>query len=117
MPATWPIGVPDKIIESSGSFAEGETAIRSPTDSGLARQRAAFTAALDQIGGNIRMTLVDYETFRDWRKALGGSTFTWAGHPSGPVEARFVAGAGSTITKDPKAAGKWLVPVKIEVMP
>ncbi len=117
MPATWPVGVPDKLLRAGASYAEGEIAIRSETDSGLARQRAAFTAALDQVGGNIRMTRAQYMTFKAFRQGLGGATFNWLGHPSGGTyEARFVAGAGSAPTPDPQSA-KWLVPVRLELMP
>lgn len=117
MPATWPAGVPSRILRSSGNIAEGETAIRSPTDSGLARQRAAFTAAPDVWSGNIRMTWAQYVTFAAFRKGLGGATFTWpADTLHGAVTARFLAGGGSTPMPDPETA-KWLVPVRIEVLP
>lgn len=117
MPASWPGGVPYRILRSGGSIAAGETAIRSPTDSGLARQRAASTAALDIVSGPIRMTWAQYVTFEAFRKGLGGATVTWPGHPSGSsVTARFVAGAGSQPAPDPQT-GKWLVPVSIEVLP
>lgn len=105
------------MLRSGGSVAEGETAIRSPTDSGLARQRAAFTAAPDVWTGNIRMTWAQYVTFSAFRKGLGGATFTWpADMLHGAVTARFVAGAGSQPTPD-AATSKWLVPVSIEVLP
>lgn len=117
MPATYPAGVPYRIIKSSASLTPGETAGRSPTDSGLARQRAMFTAAVDINSGNIRMTWAQYVTFDAFRKSLGGSTFNWLGHPNGgTVVARFVAGAQGAPQPDP-ATSKWLVPVQIEVLP
>lgn len=116
MPATWPSGVPYKLLRSGASTKEGETAIRSNTDSGFVRQRAAMTAALDSYAGTIRMTLANYETFKAWRKGLGGGTVTWPGHPSGSVTARFVAGEQGDPTPDPQTA-KWLVPVRLEIMP
>lgn len=117
MPATWPVGVPYRVLRKSGSVTPGEIAIRSNTDSGLQRQRAAMTASLDIISGPIRMTYAQYETFEAFRKGLGGATFNWAGHPSGgTVEARFVAGAQGQPAPDPETS-KWLVPVAIEVMP
>lgn len=117
MPATWPAGVPYKILRAGANTKEGETAIRSNTDSGFVRQRAATTAALDSYAGNIRMTLANYETFKAWRKGLGGGTFTWAGHPSGgSVTARFLAGEQGDPQPDPQTS-KWLVPVRIEVIP
>lgn len=115
MPASWP-AVPYKILRSGAGIAEGDRAIRSPTDSGLARQRAASTAALDIVTGSIRMTWDEYVTFAAFRKGLGGATVTWPGHPSGSVTARFVAGAGSQPTPD-SATSKWLVPVSLEVLP
>lgn len=117
MPATWPVGVPDKLLRAGAALAEGEVAIRSPTDSGFARQRAAFTAAIDTYTGNIRMTYANYVTFAAWRKGLLGGPFTWASHPSGSsVTARFVAGSQGTPAPDAQTA-KWLVPVAIEVLP
>lgn len=117
MPATWPVGVPFKLLRAGASTGEGEMAVRSGTDSGLARQRAAFTAALDNYAGNLRMTLAQYETFKAWRKGLLGGTFTWAGHPSGgSVTARFIGGEQGRPQPDPQTS-KWLVPVVIEVLP
>ncbi len=117
MPATWPVGVPFKLLRAGASTGEGELAARSNTDSGLVRQRAVFTAALDTYAGSIRMTLAHYETFKAWRKGLRGGTFTWAGHPSGgSVTARFVAGEQGRPTPDSQTS-KWLVPVSIEVVP
>ncbi len=118
MAAAWPTGIPSKLREQGAVFAEGETAIRSGTDSGLARQRKVFTAALDQFGGVLAMTWAQYLTFKAFRQGLGGTTFLWPGHPSGAtVEARFVAGVESSVSKDPSARAKWLVPVRIEIMP
>lgn len=117
MPATWPVGVPFKILRAGASTGEGELAIRSNTDSGLTRQRAAFTAAPDTYAGNIRMTWAQYETFKAWRKGLRGATITWAGHPGGgSVTARFIAGEQGRPTPDTQTA-KWLVPVSLEVLP
>lgn len=116
MPATWP-AVPYKILRAGASAPEGVTAIRSNTDSGLVRQRAAATAALDIIAGPIRMTWAEYVTFKAFRKGLGGGTVTWLGHPSGgSVTARFVAGEQGDPTPDPQTA-KWLVPVRLEILP
>lgn len=118
MPAAWPSGVPYKLRESGGALAEGETSIRSPTDGPLARQRKIYTVGIDQVSGVIPMTWAQYLTFKAFRQALGGTTFLWAGHPSGgTVEARFVAGVGSSVAKDANARAKWLVPVRIEIMP
>lgn len=117
MPATWPVGVPFKLLRSGAGVTPGETAVRGETDSGFARQRAAFTAALDVWTGTIRMTWAQWETFAAWRKALGGAAFTWLGHPSGAAKvARFVAGQQGAATADTQTA-KYLVPVAIEILP
>jgi hypothetical protein len=115
MPETWPPGVPSRILRAGASEAAGETAARSATDSGLARQRKTFTAAPEVISGTIRMTYAQWVEFRDWRKAIGGATFNWPGHPSGTVEARFVAGAQGPATPDAQTP-KWLAPVSIEIL-
>ena len=117
MPATWPVGVPFKLLRAGASTGEGELAGRSNTDSGLVRQRAMFTAAPDSYAGNIRMTYANYVTFKAWRKLLRGGTFTWEGHPSGGTfTARFIAGEQGRPGPDPQTS-KWLVPVVIEVLP
>ena len=100
MPATWPDGVPYRVLQAGASAPEGEVAMRSPTDSGFQRQRAEFTAALDEVTGNIRMTWAQYLTFRAFRKGLGGGAFTWAGYPGGSVTARFKAGAQGAPSSD-----------------
>lgn len=116
MAATWPSGVPFLIRWDGASLIEGETAARSDTDSGFARQKNVFSAAPDGIAGNIRMSWEEYDTFRAWRKGLGGGAFDWPGHPSGStVEARFVAGEQGEPTTDP-ATPKLLVPVRIEYL-
>lgn len=118
MAATWPAGVPYRILAAGASEAAGETAIRSSTDSGLQRQRKVFTAAFDVISGSIRMSRAEWVIFRDWRKALGGAVFDWPGHPDHPgetVQCRFVAGSQGVATRDSQTP-KWLVPVSIEIM-
>lgn len=115
MPATWP-AVPYRVLRSSGAITEAELVGRSQTDSGLARQRAMFTAAPDKVTGTIRMTYAQYETFAAWRKGLKGSTANWLGHPSGGTkEVRFVAGEQGTPTPDGQTS-KWLVPVSMEII-
>ena len=116
MPATWPSGVPTRVLFNGASLPEGETAIRSPTDSGLARQRAQFRGAFDRVTGSISMTRTQYETFGAWRKGLGGGTFNWTGYKAGfTAVCRFVAGEQAPPTGNAQT-GKWLVPVAIEVM-
>lgn len=117
MAVAWPSGVPSKILRAGASNAAPEVAIRSQTDSGLARQRAVFTAAPDVWSGAIRMTYAQYVTFKAWRAGLGGAVFDWPGHPGGStVAARFIAGQQGAAAPD-QATPKWLVPVMIEVLP
>lgn len=117
MPATWPSGVPYKLLRAGASAPEGELVGRSPTDSGLARQRKTFTAAPDGFAGQIPMTWAQYVTFRVFRKALGGATVNWPGGPENTtLEVRFIAGAQGAPTPH-QAAAKWLVPVAFEVIP
>lgn len=116
MPATWPEGVPYRVLFSGAAVTDGETAMRSSTDSGLQRQRAQFTAAPDTVQGPIRMTRAQRETFAAWRKELGGGTFNWLGYQAGYVAVcRFVAGEQGPGGGD-QQTGKWLVPVSIEIM-
>ena len=117
MPATWPSGVPYRLLRQGAAFTPPERVIRSQTDSGLARQRAAFTAGLDKFNGTIRMSEAELADFIPWRDGLGGGTFTWAGHPTagGSVEARFVGGEQGAAQPDSQTP-KWLVPVSIEVI-
>lgn len=116
MAASWPSGVPFKLLRDGAAFIEGEVAVRSDTDSGFQRQRAEFSAALDGVSGSIRMTFAEYETFRAWRKDLGGGAFDWPGHPSGEtVTARFVAGEQGESTADAQTH-KLLVPVRMEFL-
>ena len=116
MPATWPSGVPYKLLRAGASAPEGELVGRSPTDSGLARQRKMFTAAPNGFSGQIPMTWAQYLTFRAWRQGLGGATFNWLGSPGGEtLECRFIAGAQGAPTPH-QAAAKWLVPVAFEVI-
>ena len=115
MAATWPSGVPYNILRNGAAYGEGETVARSNTDSGRARQRAIYTAALDTVSGSIRMTWAEYLTFKAWRRGLGGAVFDWPGMIGGTVEARFVGGQQGGPTPDSQTP-KWLVPVTIELM-
>jgi hypothetical protein len=116
MPATWPDGVPYRVLFNGASVTDGEPAMRSPTDSGLTRQRAQFSGVLDKVQGPIRMTRAQRETFAAWRKGLGGGTFNWLGYQAGYIAvARFVAGEQGPGGADAQT-GKWLVPVSIEIM-
>lgn len=118
MAEAWPEGVPYRLRHDGASYAPPERAIRSPTDSGLQRQRAVFTAAPRAFSGNVRMTAVQLETFVAWRDGLGGGVFSWPGHPfsADPVDARFIAGQQGVITPDSRTA-KWIVPMAIEILP
>lgn len=117
MPATWPEGVPYRVLFDGASLPEGETAARSNTDSGFQRQRKEFSGRPDELRGNIRMTRAQYEDgFRPFRKDLGGGTFDWLGWRSGwTAVCRFVAGQQGAPATDP-ATGKLLVPVAIEIL-
>jgi hypothetical protein len=116
MAEAWPTDIPFKLLGSGAAVAPGESVIRSPTDSGLQRQRAATSVALDTFNGSIRMTWSEFVIFDAWRKGLAGGAFDWPGHPSGVTkESRFVAGAQGAAARD-SATVKWLVPVSIEVL-
>lgn len=118
MPAAWPAGVPFKLRRSGAGVTPGETVGRSSTDSGLPRQRAMYTAAIDEYAGTLRMTWAQWVTFDTFRKSVGGGTVTWPGHPGGgSVTVRFVAGKQGTANPDDQAAGKFLVGVVMEVLP
>jgi hypothetical protein len=99
------------------NYQPPELVQRSPTDSGLARQRQVFTATQKIFSGNIRMKQANLVTFDAWRDGLGGGTFNWPAHPFtlALVEARFVAGQQGVPAPD-SATSNWLVPVAIEIV-
>jgi hypothetical protein len=117
MPASWPAGVPHRLLRGGATYRAPDLVQRSQTDSGKARQRQVFTAADKVFAGNIRMTQAQLVTFIAWRDALGGGTFNWPYQPltGALVEARFVAGEQAQPASDP-VTPKWLVPVTIEVL-
>ncbi|MEP7211140.1 MAG: hypothetical protein ABI740_09915 [Alphaproteobacteria bacterium] len=118
MAVAWPDGVPYVLKRDGASFAQGETVDRSNTDSGLARQRAMFTAAPDVFAGVLKMSKAQLEDFIAFRRSLQGAVFTWPSHPLtlDPVDARFIAKAQGPITMDGSTA-RFVVPVQIEVLP
>ena len=115
---TWPADVPQRMLRSGFEYEPGDPVERTPTDSGLARQRRMQTAMPERFSGPIRMTRAQMLAFTDWRNAVGGAVIT-RNHPltgDAGVSCRFVAGEQGPPRPDP-ATPKWLVPVVLEVLP
>lgn len=117
MPASWPSGVPYLMQREGLSRIAPDAVLRSPTDSGLARQRTQFSATLKGWRGVIRMTWGQYEDFEEFMDDLAGGTFTWPEAPftGAACEARFIGGERGVPTPTP-GQHRFDVPVAIEIV-
>lgn len=117
MPATWPPGVPYRLLEEGAERINPEKGLRSQTDSGLGRQRQQFTAVQNGFAGNIKMLASALADFEAWYDELAGGTFNYPKHPfTGAVaEARFIVGRVGPARFDRQKA-RWMMPVAIEFL-
>lgn len=117
MPAAWPAGVPYVLLWDDAVRINPEKGMRSPTDSGLQRQRQVFTATQKGFAGTIKMTQAQLQDFEAWYDDLAGGTFTHPKHPftGAPAEARFIVGRVGEAKPDSRSV-KWLQPVAFEFL-
>jgi hypothetical protein len=77
--ATWPASLPQSLLLDLKRKRQGGK-IRSDMDTGPAKQRARFTAAVQQYEGALLLTgaqLATFKTFYENTLGQGAASFTW----------------------------------------
>ena len=112
----WPPNVPHRFLRAGAKLSPGDRTARSPTDSGLARQRAVYSFVPDQISGVIKMTEAEMATYLAWRDGVAGGVILRP-HPvtGAMIRCRLIAGQQGAPSPD-SATPKWIVPIAIEVL-
>jgi hypothetical protein len=96
MSITWPSGVPDEPLSASIEEGARNTVLRSPMETGPAKQRRRFRAGPRPISFAIPMTRAEVGTFEAWFEdtlADGALSFDFT-HPrsQATVTLRFIGG-------------------------
>ncbi len=79
MATPWPVSLQQFINVSSFQIQLGDTTVKSSVDTGLAKVRSRYTAAVDVWTTSINLDMTSYQTFVDFfRTTLANGTLPFA---------------------------------------
>lgn len=122
MTTIWPATLPQRPLADSFEERWGATVLRTQMDTGAAKQRPRYSAAVEPLQVSYRMTPAQVETLRAFvRDTLAGGALPFEmTHPrtGATVTVRIVAGPDGPVTLRPWQAGvRWIAALKLEILP